>query len=171
MKKNFPFRENGRFHTVNKREHKWVWAVCKTALKAIAHNFTGHENDLGRAWSMQPNFVERSEELQITWLGHATFLIQIGGKNIITDPIFGRLTYIFSRIIPTIVRAKDLPKIDYVLISHNHLDHMDAVTLYDLYEHNPDMHVCVPMGDKAWFEGRGFKIVQSICGGILFLQV
>ena len=161
MKKLFPFRENGKFSAVNKRDHKWIWSVCKTAWIAIKHNFTGHENDIAKSWAMKPNFVDRSEELIVTWLGHSTFLIQVGGKNILTDPIFGRLTYIFSRIIPSIVNVNDLPDIDYVLLSHNHLDHMDSPSLYALKNRFPQMFVCVPMGDKGWFDKRGFKNVSE----------
>lgn len=161
MKKRFPFRKNGKFHTHDGRDHKWIWSACKTAWIALKHNFTKHENDLARKWAIKPKFVERSEELLITWLGHSTFLIQIGGKNILTDPIFGRLTYIFSRIIPSVASVKDLPPIDYVLISHNHLDHMDSFALNTLKYRFPRMTVCVPMGDKAWFDKRGFKYVSE----------
>jgi L-ascorbate metabolism protein UlaG (beta-lactamase superfamily) len=161
MKKKFPFRKNGRFQALDKRDHKWLWSVCKTAWRAIKHNFTGHENDLAATWVVQPQFVERSEELKITWLGHSSFLIQVGGKNILTDPILGRLTYIFSRIIPNIVKVEDLPVIDYVLLSHNHFDHMDSDTLLALKKQFPEIFVCVPMGDKAWFDRRGFEAVSE----------
>lgn len=161
MKKKFPLRENGRFQAVDKNDHKWVWSVCKTFWKAVKHNVSGHENDIAATWAMKPQFVERSEKLIVTWLGHSTFLIQVGGKNILTDPIFGRLTYVFSRIIPQVVKAQDLPPIDYTLLSHNHLDHMDSPALHDLKKQFPEMAVCVPMGDKAWFDNRGFKNVSE----------
>jgi L-ascorbate metabolism protein UlaG (beta-lactamase superfamily) len=161
MKKKFPLRENGRFYAENKRNHRWFGAICKTLWKAIKHNIFGDENDIAATWAVKPQFIARSEELLITWLGHSTFLIQVGGKNILTDPIFGRLTYIFSRIIPQVVSAQDFPKIDYVLLSHNHFDHMDGYALHDLQKQFPEMHICVPMGDKAWFDRRGFKHVSE----------
>ena len=161
MKKYFPSRSQGRFQCVNRKDHKWLYSVCRTIVKAIHHNISSHENDIAAQWCVKPTFVERSEDPVITWLGHSTFLIQVGGKNILTDPILGTLSYIFSRIIPSIVSVKDLPPIDYVLISHNHLDHMDANTLHALKNRFSDMFVCVPMGDKPWFEKNNFKNISE----------
>jgi L-ascorbate metabolism protein UlaG (beta-lactamase superfamily) len=70
-----------------------------------------------------------SSEPRITWLGHSTFLIQIAGVNIITDPVFGDLSVLFPRKTPCGVAFDDLPRIDIVIISHNHRDHMDKNSL------------------------------------------
>lgn len=74
-----------------------------------------------------------------TWIGHSTVLIQAGGLNILTDPIWSERASPFSWVGPKRVRApgirfEDLPKIDLVLISHNHYDHMDLKTLKRLQE-------------------------------------
>ncbi len=73
----------------------------------------------------------------VTFVNHATFLIQVDGINILTDPIWAKRASPFSFAGPK--RAHDpgiafeaLPKIDIVLISHNHYDHMDAETIYKL---------------------------------------
>jgi L-ascorbate metabolism protein UlaG (beta-lactamase superfamily) len=98
----------------------------------------------------------------VTWIGHATFLITVAGKNILTDPIFGDLGYIvnFKRLTPPGVALHALPPIDAVLISHNHPDHMDEATLHILEQLHSPLFL-VPQGDKLWFDKRGFKRVQE----------
>lgn len=77
--------------------------------------------------------------MKVTWIGHATVLIQTGGLNILTDPIWSERASPFRFAGPKRVRAPgvrfdDLPKIDLVLVSHNHYDHMDLPTLKRLWE-------------------------------------
>ena len=74
--------------------------------------------------------VEQSKEPVITWIGHASFLIQMGGINILTDPIFGDASIFFPRILPPGISLEHLPRIDYVVLSHNHRDHCDLKSLY-----------------------------------------
>src|SRR5207302_10153991 len=68
-----------------------------------------------------------SIELKITWIGHATFLIQINGFNILTDPIFGNVKVgpftLTERVMPAGIKFEDLPHIHAVVISHDHADH------------------------------------------------
>lgn len=107
-----------------------------------------------------PPFLTR--ETHVTWIGHSTFLITIGGKTILTDPIFGNLCYFlrFARLTPPGISIDRLPPIDAVLISHNHPDHMDAYSLHVLKERfNPVF--LVPHGDKRWFTHRGFDRVHE----------
>ena len=96
----------------------------------------------------------------ITWLGHATMLIQVAGKTILTDPIFTTPSILFKRILPAGIALDKLPKIDIVLISHNHRDHMDSASLdYIAQKFNPLF--LVPMGDKAWFLERYKKNLSA----------
>ncbi|WP_343562171.1 MBL fold metallo-hydrolase [Kiloniella sp. b19] len=73
-------------------------------------------------------------EVQVTWVGHSTFLIQHDGLNILTDPIFSERASPFSfagpkRYTKPAITLEDLPRIDAVVISHNHYDHMDNETI------------------------------------------
>ncbi len=75
--------------------------------------------------------------LSVTFINHATFLIQVDGINILTDPIYSERASPFQWIGPRRVHApgvplEDLPPIDLVLISHNHYDHLDEATLLQL---------------------------------------
>jgi L-ascorbate metabolism protein UlaG (beta-lactamase superfamily) len=111
------------------------------------------------SWITTSKINSYSVNPTITWIGHATFLIQIGGVNILTDPIFGDSTIFFPRILPPGIELETLPKIDFVIISHNHPDHMDSKSLLALKEQNPEIKILVPQGDKKWFEKRKFKNV------------
>ncbi|HEX8467398.1 MAG TPA: MBL fold metallo-hydrolase [Allosphingosinicella sp.] len=87
--------------------------------------------------TVPPRRVEGGEML-VTWIGHATVLVQTQGLNILTDPIWSERASPFGFAGPKRVRApgvrfEDLPKIDVVLISHNHYDHMDLPTLKRLW--------------------------------------
>lgn len=108
------------------------------------------------AWLHPQQIPFRSQELSVTWIGHATFLIQVADLNILTDPVFGEVSTFFPRILAPGIHLDTLPSIDYVLISHNHWDHMDAASLTALKERHPSMQVLVPRGDKQWFTKRRF---------------
>src|SRR6266851_6973599 len=79
----------------------------------------------------------------ITWIGHSTFLVQLGGLNILTDPTWNDRASPFSfagprRIIPPGVRFQDLPPIHAVVVSHDHYDHLDEATVRRLVaKHHP----------------------------------
>lgn len=96
-------------------------------------------------------------ELRVTWVGHATVLIQTEGLNILTDPIWSMRCSPVSwagpkRRHPPAIRFEDLPPIDAVLVSHNHYDHMDLPTLQRLRrERKP--RVLVPLGNAAVVRG------------------
>ncbi|WP_106638593.1 MBL fold metallo-hydrolase [Allosphingosinicella vermicomposti] len=94
----------------------------------------------------------QGDAMKVTWIGHATVLIQTGGLNILTDPIWSERASPVSFLGPKRVRAPgvrfdDLPKIDLVLISHNHYDHMDLPTLRRLWERDKPQIVVSPGND------------------------
>jgi len=105
-------------------------------------------------------------EPAITWIGHATMLVQMGGLNILTDPVFSQrvspLSFIGPQrhVAPGLMPA-ELPHIDLVLVSHNHYDHLDDASLRALNAQagGPPMFV-VPLGNRAWLAERG--IVNAV---------
>lgn len=79
------------------------------------------------------------EGARITFVNHSTFLIQVDGLNILTDPVWSERTSPFRfigprRVKPPGIRFEDLPRIDIVLLSHNHYDHLDARTVTALQD-------------------------------------
>nr|WP_151953436.1 MBL fold metallo-hydrolase [Sphingomonas sp. EC-HK361] len=96
--------------------------------------------------TVQPSKPERrvmGERMVATWIGHATVLVQTGGLNILTDPVWSRTAGPFgfgpARVAEPGVRLTDLPKIDLILVSHNHYDHMDLKTLRALWDRDHPM--------------------------------
>lgn len=98
----------------------------------------------------KPVFQTTADNLHITFVNHATFLIQIDGMNILTDPIWSERASPFQWIGPKRMRKpgialEDLPVIDTVLISHNHYDHLDIHAVKRLHE-KYDPEFVVPLG-------------------------
>ena len=94
-----------------------------------------------------------SEGLQVTYVGQATTLIQVDHLNILTDPFFSRRASPVQWAGPTRVRPPgltldQLPRIDAVLVSHNHYDHMDLASIRGLFDrHRP--RILAPLGNGA----------------------
>jgi len=96
------------------------------------------------------------------WIGHSTFLINNGEINILIDPVFSERVSPFSfvgpkRMIPPAIKMNQLPKIDIVLISHNHYDHLDISSLGKLSNINNETIFLVPEGDKKLLVNAGIK--------------
>jgi L-ascorbate metabolism protein UlaG (beta-lactamase superfamily) len=109
------------------------------------------------------------EAMEVTWIGHATVLIQSGGLNILTDPVWAERASPFPFIGPKRVRApgvrfEDLPRIDLVLISHNHYDHMDLATLERLWRRDRPT-IVTSLGNDTILKHRGIEAVALDWGG------
>ena len=95
--------------------------------------------------------------LRVTFVNHATVLVQMDGLNILTDPIWsnrpGPIIGV-ARHRPPGIRFEDLPPIDIVLVSHDHHDHMDLPTLHRLAERNAP-RIYVGLGNAAFLETNG----------------
>jgi L-ascorbate metabolism protein UlaG (beta-lactamase superfamily) len=100
-------------------------------------------------------------EATVTWIGHSTFLIQIGGQNILTDPQFSDRASPLSwigprRSLPPALGPGTLPHIDLVLISHNHYDHLDLPSLRILAaQAGGPPQMLVPLGLAGWLKREG----------------
>lgn len=116
-------------------------------------------NGRAGAMAMQP---------AITWIGHATVLAQLGGLNVITDPVFSErvspLSFVGPKrhVAPGLALAA-LPHIDLVLVSHNHYDHLDDASVRALAQQagGPPLFV-VPLGIKAWLAEREITNVVEL---------
>ena len=101
------------------------------------------------------------------WIGHATYLINNGDLNILTDPIFSKRASPLGfagpkRMIPAVMSLSDLPKIDLVVVSHNHYDHLDIWSLKKLNKLNPRTIFLVPIGDGKKLIRAGIKNVHEM---------
>lgn len=163
----YPYFKDGRFYN-NCHEKKPAYILPTLNMLIEWYFCRRHKKDTDlSSWLKKSKPVEKSKKLAITWIGHSSFLIQIDNINILTDPIFGNLTPLFKRLVPPGITIEDLPKIDYVIISHNHPDHMDSSSLKKLKKLDKisDSKILVPINDKKWFTYRSFdynNVFESI---------
>jgi L-ascorbate metabolism protein UlaG (beta-lactamase superfamily) len=94
------------------------------------------------------------KKASITWIGHSTFLIQLDGLNILTDPVWAKWQGTQKRLTSPGLKIEDLPEIDVVVISHGHYDHLDFSSIRRL-KGNPTYYV--PNGLKKLFVKRGYS--------------
>ena len=90
------------------------------------------------------------DELRLTWVGHSTFLIQIGGMNVLTDPMWSERASPLSfvgprRHVPPLPALDDLPPIDVIVVSHDHYDHLDRATVRRVAETHPRARWLAPL--------------------------
>ncbi len=105
--------------------------------------------------------------MRVTFVNHATVLIQQDGVNVLTDPIWSERASPFPfagprRVRPPGIRLEDLPPIDAVVISHNHYDHMDVATLKRLRERFTRMRIFAGLGNRAFLESKGLDRVEEL---------
>ncbi|MEO8136710.1 MAG: MBL fold metallo-hydrolase [Betaproteobacteria bacterium] len=143
---------------------RWKWEAWRNGLPhppANGYRFPMAVPEV--AW-LQANRSEPS----VTWIGHATLLLQIAGQNILTDPhLSARASPVQffgpERRVPPGLSYDQLPHIDIVVISHNHYDHLDKGTVARLarQEGGPP-HYLVPLGLKSWFHDLGIDTVTEL---------
>src|SRR5260370_3442719 len=118
----------------------------------------------------------------VTWIGHATALLQLGGLNALTDPIWSERASPFRwigprRLMTPAVDFDALPPIDVVLLSHNHYDHLDAATVRRIAGRFPDAAWLCPLGlghllhtlgvrhavERDWWRSRDTPAFSATC--------
>jgi N-acyl-phosphatidylethanolamine-hydrolysing phospholipase D len=107
------------------------------------------------------------DELTLTWIGHATVLAQIGGLNVLTDPVWADRASPLAfagprRRLEPAVRLSALPPIDVVVISHDHYDHLDLGTVRRLAAARDETEWLVPLGVGSLVRGAGARRVHEL---------
>jgi len=108
------------------------------------------------------------QRMVATWVGHATVLVQTAGLNILTDPVWadraGPLGLGPRRVAAPGIRFDDLPRIDLVVVSHNHYDHMDLAALKRLWDRDRPA-IVTSLGNDAILRSAGVKATALDWGG------
>lgn len=95
----------------------------------------------------------------LTWVGHASWLVQVAGQNLLIDPVWARaISGVVRRRSEPGVALANLPRIDAVLVTHNHRDHMDAWSLKQL----TSAQAIVPVGLRSEFQALGFERITEL---------
>ncbi len=105
-------------------------------------------------------FLQRNRTTPtLTWVGHSTFLIQLQGQNIITDPVWSNRMAFHKRLAPPGIPIDDVPSIDVILISHSHYDHLSISSIRRLAG---GKQLLVPAGLSAKLKLKGFSRVKEL---------
>jgi L-ascorbate metabolism protein UlaG (beta-lactamase superfamily) len=109
-------------------------------------------------------------DMRATWIGHASVLVQIPKLNILTDPVWSDTAGPFGfgprRVAEPGIRFADLPKVDVVLISHNHYDHLDIATLKKLWDRDRPL-IVTALGNDAILRSAGIEARALDWGGAI----
>ena len=146
----------------NMASFKEFWKWRKESTKPDPVSFPLAENN--------PQFLKDNKtQKTLTWIGHASFLLQINGVNILTDPHLTKRASPFSfagpsRTTPPGLNLEDLPIIDIIVISHNHYDHLDKQTLKKIIKQqkNNQPLILVPLKLKELVEDFGATNVKEL---------
>ncbi len=109
-----------------------------------------------------------ADEVWITWVGHATFLIQIGGLNLLTDPHWSQRASPVqlvgpARLVEPGIPWERLPPIDGVLLSHDHYDHLDEGTIRRVHKRwGKRVQWFTPLGYRGWFRSQGVRQLNEL---------
>jgi L-ascorbate metabolism protein UlaG (beta-lactamase superfamily) len=148
---------------------KQTAAVARSSVRRYSREFiNGFKRDTpgGEEWATELDHAAHDGPLVAAWLGHATVLLRLGDKWILTDPVFsqrvgvrvGPLTFGVGRLLPAIDPAL-LPPIDLVLVSHAHFDHLDRPSLRQLIS---DKTLLVTAASTKRLIPPGFKSIQEL---------
>ncbi len=111
--------------------------------------------------------AQRHEAPLVTWLGHVSMLLQVAGLNVLIDPTLASHAGPLGRFgaprrVPPPLTPEQLPRIDAVLVSHNHYDHLCSATLKRLRAAGQNPRFIVPMGLKDWFVRRAMDSTTEL---------
>lgn len=145
-------------------------AAPKGFLDIIKWKFTGNSQDwpdkITPPYKLATPVASSSDKMIVTFVSHASFLIQVDGLNILTDPVYGKraspLSFVGPKAVhPPGIEFDKLLKIDIVLISHNHYDHMDEVTIKNLQDKFSPKFI-VPLANAKKMKSFGAKNITEL---------
>lgn len=111
---------------------------------------------------IKPNlddFLKPSKDLKVIWFGHSSFLLNMDGQIILVDPVFSGsaapISFVVKRFQKPVLKLKELPEIDYILISHDHYDHLDMGAIE--FFKNKKTKFITPLGVGSHLKGWGIS--------------
>ncbi|WP_208610402.1 MBL fold metallo-hydrolase [Gilliamella bombi] len=152
------FRHDESFKIKISEFLRWRFERKVLPPKEGYHNFN-------QTWFEQINLDFPDD--RVWWIGHSTTLIRLGGKMILTDPIFSKRASPLQLIgpkrrTPPALEIEQLPQIDFIVISHNHYDHLDYHSIRKLIACFPNIVIMAPLGLKKALLKLGAKQITEL---------
>jgi L-ascorbate metabolism protein UlaG (beta-lactamase superfamily) len=150
------------FHNIAPVVPKSLLGVIKWQLQGSRKKWPDWVENQAKA---EPRAAASEEEVVATFINHATYLLQFQKTNILIDPVFSQRTSPLQWLGPKRVRApglllKDLPRIDLILITHNHYDHMDIPALKELHQ-KFQAPIVTPLGNASILRNEKIHDVEE----------
>lgn len=150
------------FHNPGRNDLKSFWQVIKWKMTNARVEWP--DSVPIKNFPLRP--LATNEKVNATFINHATFLLQLPGLNVLTDPVYSARTSPFKFAGPKRVKEPGiplemLPKIDVVLVSHNHYDHLDIETLKQIDGKFHPLFL-VPLGDEKLLLESGIQNVKAL---------
>ena len=106
------------------------------------------------------DFVGLHDQVKFIWFGHSTILVNLHGKLILFDPVFSKyaspLMFLNKRFQPAVIKLEELPPIDYIVISHDHYDHLDLEAM-EFFKEKKQTKFITPLGVSSYLHGWGIE--------------
>ena len=140
------------------------WAVTRAVKPRIDRTARGSFPTANPAFASPRAVVDKAS---LTWVGHATFLIQIAGQNVLIDPVWSERCSPVQfagprRYMPPGIPIHELPPIDLVVLSHDHYDHLDSITVERIATAHPNARWLVPLGLVPFVRQRGAREIAEL---------
>ncbi len=149
---------NGRFYNDNIQEKPPLWDVVKWKFSRDPQR-EEKKSDTFKLSSCHFDSIKKSGD-KIIWLGHSSFIIIVEGVILITDPVFFDLSMV-KREVPIPCDENCLNQIDYLLISHDHRDHLDKKSINIIAKNNQDIEMLLPLNASSVFNTKEFKNITK----------
>ena len=141
---------------------KWSFKIYNQEKKKL--DMTVPDDHVVSKDKVLSDLVKFKNDDYIAWIGHATFIIKLGETTIITDPVFsknaGPLIFGPKRFVEPALSLREIPKIDLFLLTHNHYDHQDMMTIRRFPYKNSK--VLLPLKLGKYFTRNGYKNVNEM---------
>jgi len=144
-----------------------------TLFRELSRNVVLNFSEMAKVKNKVHNPIRDDVHLSVLWVGHATMLIQMDDKVILTDPFFtNNIAEIQRRVIEPGMDLDDLKKCDLILISHSHFDHLNYGTLRLLEYKFPKADLVFPEGMEEFIPDMNFtfhRVRKAGSGGDIYI--
>lgn len=157
-------KKNKRF--MNDRNYNVTFPYdpeVKLSSSLLRYLFGSNQKPSSNLPEVKPNladFLQKSSRIKFIWFGHSSFMLNFDGKILLFDPVFSKsaspFSFITKRFQKPVLSLEELPNIDYIILSHDHYDHLDTQTIKFFAKTNTKF--LVPLGVETHLQQWGINV-------------